>query len=641
MLPFTKRLPEARMYGVLLVCIVGVMFIFRNDLALLFATDPPVEKLFKQSFRDLPLLDADEIIALDGFVVDKQGLYLPPKSSGSMTYSFDKEEQQGCLIRVWFYGDKGTERPNTIKLSLDSGRTFRQVTGSGNYIGSVFNLTPYVLGSRNFHLVFEAANNAPFPSAVLDRMEVIITRGHQVQPFLPSILLFFILLLVVMFPLVFSRHGSRREKVVRLLFILIIMLAVYLRWNEIVRVSGTHISGDANGYLEYAQKMELFSDNGFYSAQFEKREPLYIFVVKLFFLIFGVSGTHLRFVSFTFSLITIYLTYRIGKEWFNGGVGLVAALILAIHPYLITLSARGLRAEWFTSLILLFVYYGYVKESMEPRWRSLITGLLIGALLLTRSESLILIIICMVIYPLVARSRWNYKMALCSLLLGVTLFIPHLYSIYEKHGDPFYTMNKYARFYANSEFMDTPGFPTQEEIIEKGMYTGPSITPVDYYVKLHTPWQLIKYTGVGFAKINFTMPLSFAMGRGNLRSINFFAKELKDNFAREQLLETGRLLISILSKDFWHYFIACVLLISFISGLILMALSHCWMMFIYLLLFQVQTSFLAYLGIDTRLGVQSYPLIALCCGYCIWRVSSALRGRFGRPLVNTSVLATN
>ncbi len=74
---------------------------------------------------------------------------------------------------------------------------------------------------------------------------------------------------------------------------------------------------DARGYYGYAQKMQLTGDQGFYSAQFEKREPLFILMVKLFFALFGVSATHLRFVSFAFSLSVVYLTYRIGKEWFS------------------------------------------------------------------------------------------------------------------------------------------------------------------------------------------------------------------------------------------------------------------------------------------------------------------------------------
>ena len=97
-------------------------------------------------------------------------------------------------------------------------------------------------------------------------------------------------------------------------------------------------------------------------------------------------------------------------------------------------------------------------------------------------------------------------MVFVALVLGILLWLPHIYSISKKHGDPFYTMNKYARFYANREFMGKPGFPTKEEVIEKGMYTGPQITPVEYYFGLHTPWQLVKYNLIGFTKIHINMP---------------------------------------------------------------------------------------------------------------------------------------
>ena len=220
-------------------------------------------------------------------------------------------------------------------------------------------------------------------------------------------------------------------------------------------------------------------------------------------------------------------------------------------------------------------------------------------------------------------------MVLVTLILGILLWVPHIYSISIRHGDPFYTMNQYARFYANREFLGKPGFPTKEEVIEKGMYTGPHITPADYYFKLHTPWQLIKYNLIGFAKIHLTMPFGFAQGKGNLRRVTYSIKELESHYGRQQFIETGKLFVSILRKEFWNYFMAFAVFMSFLGGVILMALSRYWMMFLYLLLFQMQTSFLAYLGLDTRLSVHSYPLIAICCGFAIFRVT--MYRRWGSP----------
>jgi hypothetical protein len=599
---------------------VVILIIFRNELKLLFISDPQIEKLYTHSFHSIPLRHADDIIEHEGFITGKQGLRLLPGSSGRIVFSFDKEPRQGSLLRVWFYGDEGEKRPNEIKISTDGGRTFHQVTGSGNYIGAVFDLNSYVMGSNSFQLLFEAKNHAPFNSVVLDSIEVVISRDSYVKPPLPNIpkILGLVLLVCVIFLVIMSKVFTKREKVTCVLCVLIIVLAVYMRWNELMRISGAIINGDARSYLNYAEKMDLFSDNGFYSANFEKREPLYISVVKIFFLLFGVSGTHLRLVSFVFSLVTIYLTYKIGKEWFNEIVGLSAAFILSVHPYLINLSARGLRAEWFTTLSLLFIYYGYVKCDMTSRWRMLTTGLITGCILLTRSECLPMLVIILLLYPFLARTKWNYKMVTVTLILGISMWFPHLYSIYEQHGDPFYTVNQYARFYANREFMGKPGFPTKEEIVEKGMYAGSKITPFEYYLKLHTPWQFIKYSVVGFTKIHIKMPFSFLLGRGNLREVLFRLDQIKKEFSMSEIVSFFKLIASLLRENIWANFMGLVVFVTFLLGLIFIGVSRYWMFYIYMVFFQMQTSFLAYLGLDARLTIHSYPLIALCCGYTIY-----------------------
>jgi hypothetical protein len=634
MLEFTKKLGKVQLYGVLLVGIMGILLIFRNELALLFTPDPPIEKIYQCSFDPISLSHTAEISSYEGFSANQQGLQLAPGTAGSITLSYVKKRDQGCLLRVWFYGDQGGNRPNALKVSIDDGKSFHQVAGSGNYVGKVFDLTAYVADSTDFQLLFEARNYAPYATPVLDSIEVLIGQGKSVKPVLPDLtrILGMILLFAVPLFLVFSRDTSGKEKVTRVLFLLIMLLAVYLRWNELINMAGTYIDGDARGYYRYGEQMDLFSQQGFYSAQFEKREPLYILMVKLFFFIFGVSGTHLRLVSFLFSLVTIYLTYKVGKEWFNEMVGLIAAFILTIHPYLIHLSARGLRAEWFATLVLLFVYYSYVKEHMPALLRTAVAGLLIGCMLLTRSESFLMVMISMVAYPFVARSKWNYTMVFTALILGITLLIPHQYSMYKKHGDPLYTVNQYTRFYANREFAGQEGFPSKEEIATKGMYTGRKITLAEYYFSLHTPWQLIYYSAVGFAKIHLAMPFHFALGKGNLRSIDYALGELKTSLNSKQLLESGKGIVSIVQKDWLDYTLASLVLLSFILGVFLIAFSPYRILLAYMFLLQLQTSFLAYLGIDSRLTVHSYPFIALCCGCGIWWFFSVLGKNFNEPV---------
>jgi hypothetical protein len=259
----------------------------------------------------------------------------------------------------------------------------------------------------------------------------------------------------------------------------------------------------------------------------------------------------------------------------------------------------------------------------------LIVGLLIGCILLTRSESLLMISGIMVVTPLFIH-KWNYKMVFIATILGVSLLIPHLYSIYKIHGTPFHTVNIYTRFYANREFAGQTGFPTKEELATEGMYSGRKITPAEYYFSLHTPWQLLHNSTIGFLKIHLKMPLYFALGKGNRKSIEYELGRLKSNLKLSQLIVSGRRIVSILQKDWLDYLLASLLLLSFVLGVFLIGFSPNRILLVYMFLFQVQTSFIAYLGIDSRLTVHSYPFIALCCGYGIgWFFTMLCRNLFG------------
>jgi len=145
---------------------------------------------------------------------------------------------------------------------------------------------------------------------------------------------------------------------------------------------------------------------------------------------------------------------------------------------------------------------------------------------------------------------------------------------------------------------------------------------------------------VGFAKIHLSMPFHFAAGKGTLGTVRYVFGELRAKIDGEQLLISSRQLMGILEKHFWDYALTAAILLSFLVGIVLIAFSPYRMLLLYMVFFQVQTSFVAYLGIDSRLTVHSYPLIALCCGCSLWWVSSVLRGRFKRA-AETATVSSN
>jgi len=175
----------------------------------------------------------------------------------------------------------------------------------------------------------------------------------------------------------------------------------------------------------------------------------------------------------------------------------------------------------------------------------------------------------------------------------------------------------HARFYANAEFMDTPGFPSRQEIEQKGMYTGPQVTFYDYYFKMHTPWQIIRNTTAGFVKVSLRMPLQFAFGKGQQEKLKYLVQSLKQNPTAEKLAETTTLLMKIFSNNFISYSAAGVMVMIFIIGLLLLLAHSHWSFLFFFIILQLQVSFIAYTGLDPRLTVHVYPFIALCCGYAV------------------------
>ena len=614
---------NSRLKFILAICLslIICLILFRRDLLLLNTEDPPKQHIYELTFHNGQATFGKQIVAREGFINQGQGLALAPGTSGKILFSFNKEIAQGCLLRVWMYGDDGTLQPNAIGISSDGGKTFSTIAANGNFIGSVFNLSPLVSGSNQFLLLFTAGNNTGFTPAVIDKVEVIITAGKEAQPPLPNLPK----MLGVFFLLFLTGYAilQRRITIPQLINLVMpmaaVLLAAYLRWNELARIAGALLEPDAQDYLNYAHIMSLFTSTGFYSGEFGFREPLYIFTAKLLCSLLGYSETHLRMVSFLFSLVVVYLTYKIGREWFSPVAGLAAALIVAVHPALIALSARGLREEMFTALLLLFIYVGFIRSTMPRLWRLLLTGLLMGGILLVRSESIAVLIILLLCYPLCNKQLWNYRMVAAAAAIGCLLLLPQFSAMNAKYGDPFAAFKHHARFYANLEFAGQPGFPTKEEIAEKGMYTGPPVSPFEYYFSYHTPWQLIKYTTIGFAKINCAMPFAFASETGNMRRIIDTFKALPPNATGRQRIAAVSFALTAVKKNFVNYCMLGFVALTFLAGVLLLLRDRCWMMFVCLVALQLQTAFVGYLDIDKRLTVPAYPLIALCCGYAIAR----------------------
>jgi 4-amino-4-deoxy-L-arabinose transferase-like glycosyltransferase len=332
------------------------------------------------------------------------------------------------------------------------------------------------------------------------------------------------------------------------------------------------------------------------------REPLYLLVARIFFLLPGPDDLNIRFVSFIFSLLVIFLTYFLVRNWLGKGVGFLATFFLALHTYCIESSVRGLRCEFFTFLFLLFIYCTFINEKIDPFYRIIGAGILSGLLFLTRTELLFPTVLFFLLLPFIERKKWNLLRALMALMIGITIFIPHLWGMYRVHGDFLYTNNLNARFYTNTEFAGQPGFPSNEEIDQKGMYTGPKVTPFDYFFRFHTLPEFFWRNVWGLTKIYIYLVIRYIPTK-------------TWGILKEEVRTIGTRTRFIFFNHPFRSFLSILIGIGLFGGLLSLWATTYRSLYFILVLFQTQTAFLFSVGLETQVVAHTWPVALWVAAY--------------------------
>lgn len=277
-----------------------------------------------------------------------------------------------------------------------------------------------------------------------------------------------------------------RNKVIGILIIaVLIFVGFQFRLSELEDKIDDKIEPDAVNYIKLANAMEY---NNPYKASV--REPFWIFSVKVFFDMFTVLGSStlaLRIYTFILSMVVIVLTFFIGKERFGFLAGFLSSFFMAISPFFVYNSVRGLRLEMFVVLLLL-LYYFVSSETINYQ-KVLYIGIISGLLCLVRMTSLV-VIVALFGYMVIVK-KVDIKKMLISGLIILLLITPFFISCNQEYGDPLYANNIRARYMANYEFAGQEGFPTHEERRVNG-YVGEKITSFDYIFGMHTIPDIVK-----------------------------------------------------------------------------------------------------------------------------------------------------
>lgn len=279
----------------------------------------------------------------------------------------------------------------------------------------------------------------------------------------------------------------------RSITLFLFVFALGLRWGELLRAIQHPVDPDVVKYLRITREMSHPFDT-------EVREPLPIWGLKTSCWLFGDTETSLRVASVFFSLAALVAAFLLALRLFAFRIAFLTALLLSWWPLSRAYSVRGLRDELLAACTWFF---------LAALWRTanrtagtgapaeiVVAFTVVGLTSLTAVQVAALLLL----WATVFWRRVPWRTTLFCLLASFLTLAPYLLTNLMARGDPFLSVNVYARGFANWDFCDTPGFPSCAEI-QKDLYLGERLTGVRYVFQLHSPSQIVSRLARGYGRI--------------------------------------------------------------------------------------------------------------------------------------------
>ncbi|MDP6115837.1 MAG: hypothetical protein QGG53_28575 [Planctomycetota bacterium] len=461
-----------------------------------------------------------------GFERGEDAFYLQAGAEGQCLLRMRVDRPVPIAIEPVFYNISGSERfSNRFSYSLEDGKagTWKTAWQNRSYLRSQTVLIPPAKG-ESIVLRFEAKNTTSRRVLVLQGIRYRPVERTDIVPKLSRVL-FATGIVLLLFQCI---DGARKKslywrKLDVALLILIVALGLHLREQKFQEYVGSPLTNDAVGYQEIAREMRLFSwDHGFCAPRW--REPVFPLVCAVFSTVFRDTDFHQRLLTAFAGALAIGLTWWVGREAIHPVCGLAAALLMATHDYLIFRSMYGYRLEVRTSVMLVFVYFLFVRgwhgtgdtehaesENSDEKppaalrspffWQSAIAGAAGALLILTEMSTLPMVGLFLLWHLLNHKKRWREAVpaiAACAIVL-----LPFLARQIATNGDPFFPLSKHATWYRNVEarrHAGEPGYPAKSEIPNYQGYAGPPIGMFGYLFSYHSIGELITGGVKGYAR---------------------------------------------------------------------------------------------------------------------------------------------
>jgi len=254
---------------------------------------------------------------------------------------------------------------------------------------------------------------------------------------------------------------ATKKKVELLILVVILVLAAFLRLYKIADYM-TFLGDEGRDVLVVKRiivdhKLTLLgptaSVGGFFLG------PLYYYMILPFLWAFRLDPVGPAVMVALFGIVTVWLVYRVGKEFFNSSVGLLSAALYAISPLVIVYS----RSSWnpnlmpFFSLLIIWTAWKAVAEKRSAWF--FFGGFLFGLAFQIHylaSFLLVAVGIYLLIFLSLKKNLKNYLNAFAGFLIGWSPLI--LFEL--RHNFPnFKTLYKFILFSEETGFVANKFLP--------------------------------------------------------------------------------------------------------------------------------------------------------------------------------------
>lgn len=153
------------------------------------------------------------------------------------------------------------------------------------------------------------------------------------------------------------------------------------------------------------------------------RAPFYIYCLALVYKLFTISLWSARLFGLVVGLLTVAVTYFLGRRAFDRKTGLVAAMVYACYPYAVYFEMELLLVSLFT-LLLTAAIWSAQRWNQAANFRiGLLTGLLLGLASITRPTALALVPVLGLYHIYCAKGIQGRWKSMAPFALGLLLIV--------------------------------------------------------------------------------------------------------------------------------------------------------------------------------------------------------------------------